>query len=66
MTFLEKEYFQAREEGRVVCGVFRTSTGEVFSAHWEREFPGCFVAGQGGTVWSFTPASEQLALVAGL
>ena len=63
---LTKEFFAAVKAGRAVFGVFRTAAGEVFSASWEYEFPGRFISGQGGTVWSFIAASEKLAAAAGV
>jgi hypothetical protein len=59
------EHAAAKAEGRAPLGVFRTPEG-VFSAHWEREYPGCFIAGQGATMWVYEPASATLAERAGV
>ena len=54
------EHAKAAEEGRAPLGIFRTTEG-VFSGHWEREFPGCYIAGQGDVMWEYEAASESLA-----
>jgi len=55
------EHKLAEKEGRCVLGVFRDKSGQAWSAYWERQFPGCFISGQGGTIWHYVQASKALA-----
>lgn len=55
-------YRQAKAAGKAVAGFFRLD-GRLVRATWSREFPGCYIAGQGGCVWSLrdaTPEEERL------
>lgn len=53
-------YKAACSVGKAIFGFFRLDNGQMVRATWQREFPGCYISGQGGTVWSLSPVSPEV------